>query len=383
MPLKKTGLSLNLIPQNMSLKIGIVGLPNVGKSTVFNALTRSHGARVSNYPFCTIDPNVGVVEVPDPRINQLVELAKPEKTVPATIEFFDIAGLVKNAHQGEGLGNQFLAQIRECDAILEIIRFFEDSDITHVDQKIEPKEDLETLKTELVLADLQTLEKKIDRARTASKSGDKKIHQTLAVLEKIQATLNEGKRASAVTLTKEEKELILDLPLITFKPYMVAANLSEKQVADHSEAQIRTVLALDDQIPIIPVCAKLEQELVELPEKETEEFLKSVGLEESGLNLLIQGAYRQLDLITYFTVGPKEVHAWPIPQGFTAPEAAGKIHTDFQMGFIKAEVISFKQFIEADGQIGSREKGVIRQEGKNYVVQDGDIMFFLFNKTVS
>lgn len=362
----------------MALKIGIIGLPNVGKSTIFNALTRSHGAKVSNFPFCTVDPNVGIVEVPDPRLWQLDSLIKPKKTIPATIKFIDIAGLVKNAHQGEGLGNQFLAQIRECEVLLEVIRFFEESDITHVENKVDPYQDLETLKTELILADLQTLENRITKASTAAKSGEKKLKQTLTVLEKIQTDLNEGHLASEVSLSSDEQELISDLPLITFKPFLMAANLSEHQIATHSEDFIRQKLNLTSAISILPVCAKLEEELIDLPETESHEFLKEIGLKESGLNLLIYQASQLLKLITFFTAGPQEVRAWPIPKGLTAPQAAGKIHTDFQKGFIKAEVISLLQFIEANGEIAAREKGLIRQEGKNYLVQDGDIIHFLF-----
>jgi len=363
----------------MSLKIGIVGLPNVGKSTIFNALVGSKSAVAANYPFCTIDPNIGVVEVPDKRLDKLAEIEHPEKIVPTTVEFVDIAGLVKGASKGEGLGNQFLANIRECDAIAQVVRCFEDTNIIHVHGNIDPKRDREIVDTELILADLQTVEKRLSKAKSDAKSGDKDRVQYAELVQRVNDYLSKGNLASTLNLTHEEKFLIRDLHLLTIKPYLYIANLHENQIKDFSKAKYKKLLGIEDETKIIPICAKVEEELGDLPKEEALTYLKDMGLEETGLNELISAAYKSLNLITYLTAGPQEVRAWTVERGASAPEAAGVIHTDFQKGFIKAEVIKYDDFITCGGELGAKEKGFLKIEGKDYEVQDGDIMHFRFS----
>lgn len=362
------------------MKIGIVGLPNVGKSTLFNALTRTKSARAANYPFCTIDPNVGIVEVPDDRMKQLQETVKTEKVIPAIVEFVDIAGLVKGASEGEGLGNQFLAHIRECDAIAQVIRVFEDANVTHVHDTVDPKRDIEILETELILADLQTLEKRLTKAQSDAKSGDKTKREYADLLEKIEKALSTGKKIIDVSLTPEEKEAILDLHLLTSKPLLYIANVHENSFATLDLNELKNKLGLHAQKKVIAVSAKIEEELGDLSVEEAKNFLQDLGLKETGLNALIAAAYETLGLITYFTAGIKEVHAWTIHLGDSAPKAAGAIHTDFEKGFIRAEVIRWQDLVQYGGEAGAREKGLMRTEGKDYIVQDGDVMHFLFSQ---
>lgn len=361
------------------MQIGIVGLPNSGKSTLFNALTRSSAAAVANYPFCTIDPNVGVVEVPDERIQKLAELVHPERLVKAIVEFVDIAGLVKGASQGEGLGNKFLSHIRQCDAIAQVVRFFADPNIIHVHGKVSPPDDVAVIHAELILADLQTIEKKLPEAEKKTKSGDKAALQQLALLKNIKAALESGKRAISLAYTDEEKEFLKDLHLLTNKPFVFIANVDENALAEFNHEEAKKMLQLGPGEDIVPICAKTEAELAAFSPEEAKNFLKELGLKESGLNLLIQTAYRLLGLHTYFTAGPKEVRAWTIPIGAKAPQAAGKIHSDFEKGFIKADVISYSDYIASCGEVKAREKGLLRQEGKEYVVNDGDVVVFKFN----
>ena len=363
----------------MNLKIGIVGLPNVGKSTLFNALTKSRGAVASNYPFCTIDPNVGIVEVFDERLTQLAQVVKTQKIVPAVVEFVDIAGLVKGAHKGEGLGNQFLAHIREVDAILEVVRFFEDPQIIHVEPTIDAKRDMETIRTELILADLQTLEKKIAKAASETKSGDRKMVLILEILKKIKGVLDENKFARETILSKEEQDLIKDLALLTFKPFLYAINLKEEQLKEFGNPEkLAPLLGLPAGL-ILPISAKLEEELIDLSEAERSEYLKNLGINYSGLNLLAKDCFETLKLQYFFTAGEKEARAWVIKQGWTAPQAAGVIHTDFEKGFIKADVCHWQDFVNQGGWVGCREKGLVRQEGKDYVMREGDVVLFKFN----
>lgn len=361
------------------MKIGIVGLPNVGKSTLFNALTKTKAAMAANYPFCTIDPNVGIVEVPDERIKKLVALVQPEKTIPAIVEFVDIAGLVKGASEGEGLGNQFLAHIRECDAIAQVIRVFEDGNIIHVHGGIDPKRDMEVIETELMLADLQTVQKRLGKAKNEAKSGDKKKAQYAALVERIEKNLTEGKKIIDVELTEEERAAIHDLHLLTAKPLLYVANVSEKEVANIDVAALATKLQTSPSQRIIPISAKIEEELGALSEEESAMFLQDLGLKETGLNALIRAAYETLGLITYFTAGKQEVRAWTIHKGDKAPAAAGVIHTDFEKGFICAETIGYNDYITAGTESAAKEKGLMRTEGKEYVVKDGDVMHFRFN----
>jgi len=363
----------------MSLKIGIVGLPNVGKSTLFNALTRSQGAQAANYPFCTIDPNVGCVEVPDPRIGQLAGLVKPEKVIPAVVEFVDIAGLVKGASEGEGLGNQFLANIRECHAIAQVIRFFEDADITHVHGGVNPKLDMDVIHLELILADLDTVNRQLNEAQKKTKTGDKEAVAYAALLGKVKATLEAEKLVINLDLSEEEREQLKALHLLTNKPFLYIANLKEGELSGFDRGKAKTQLGIGEGEEILPISAKLEADLVGFSEEEAQEYLKELGLKESGLNAVIRAAYRLLGLQTYFTAGPKEVRAWTIPVGAKAPKAAGVIHTDFEKGFIKAETTAFDDFISCGGETGAREKGKMRQEGKEYVVKDGDVMHFKFS----
>ncbi len=364
----------------MSLKIGIVGLPNVGKSTLFNALTRTKNAQAQNYPFCTIDPNIGVVEVPDIRINQLADLSNSEKIIPSIIEFVDIAGLVKGASEGEGLGNKFLAHIRECDAIGHVIRVFEDPNVIHVHGEINPKEDREVIESEMLLSDIQTLEKRLEKAQSEAKSGDKDKKKYFEILEGLMKNLQSGVLASNIEFSKEEKDLLRDLHLLTIKPHLYFINVPEKAISEMKKEKFAELLGVEDLGKIIPICAKLEQDLSDLDEKDAEEYLKDLGVDDTGLNHLVETAYKTLDLITFFTSGPKETRAWTIKEGTLAPQAAGVIHTDFEKGFIKAEVINSKDFISSGGEQKAKEKGLLRIEGKDYKVNDGDIMHFRFSK---
>ncbi len=363
----------------MSLKIGIVGLPNVGKSTLFNALTRSSGAQAANYPFCTIDPNVGVVEVPDERMKVLEGLVKPEKVIPAIVEFVDIAGLVKGASAGEGLGNKFLHNIRECNAIAQVIRFFEDPDITHVHGGINPKLDMDVIQLELILADLDTVSRRLGEAEKKSKSGDKEFIFQSGVLKKLKEALENEKLAINIDLTDDEREFIKELHLLTNKPFIYIANLKEDQLVDFDAEKIKTDLDLSENEQILPISAKVEEDLVGFSEEEAVEYLQELGLKESGLNAFIKSAYKLLNLQTYFTAGVQEVRAWTVKIGAKAPQAAGVIHTDFEKGFIKAETIAYADFKSHEGEAGVREAGKVRQEGKEYVVQDGDVMHFKFS----
>lgn len=369
----------------MNLQIAIVGLPNVGKSTLFNALTRSSAAQAANYPFCTIDPNVGVVEVPDPRLKALAEVCNPQKVIPAIVEFVDVAGLVKGASQGEGLGNQFLSHIRECHAVVEVVRVFKDSNVTHVHNSVDPKRDREVIESELILADLQTLEKRMSKAaseaRTALGSAEfieKRKIALSALLERLKPKLEAGKLALQVSMTDEEKLLLRDLHLITMKPLMILVNVGEEEVASINLETLRQQLSVPATTRVIPISAKVEADLVAFSEDEAAAYLKDVGLQESGLHRVIREAYDLLGLQTYFTAGEKAVRAWTVRKGDLAPEAAGVIHTDFEKGFIKAEVIDWKDFVECRGEVKAREKGLLRMEGKEYTVRDGDVMHFRF-----
>ncbi len=363
----------------MALQIGIVGLPNVGKSTLFNALTKSSGAMVANYPFCTIDPNVGVVEVPDPRLKQLAAIVKPEKVIPAIVEFVDIAGLVAGASKGEGLGNKFLAHIRECDAIAQVVRIFEDSNITHVHGTVDPKRDREVIESELILADLQTLENRLHKLEKEARGGDKDSKVLMELSNRLVEALNQGKLALHVPLENDdEKRLFKTLQLLSSKPMMIIVNLHENEITSFDEQKIRDRMQIPPSTRLIPISAKIEQELGQLSEEEAQTFLGDLGLKEPGLHALIHAAYDLLGLQTYFTAGVKEVRAWTIHKGDTAPQAAGVIHTDFEKGFIRAEVIAFEKFIEHSGELGAKEKGAMRLEGKEYGVHDGDVMHFRF-----
>ena len=363
----------------MPLRIGIVGLPNVGKSTLFNALTRSKGAQAANYPFCTIDPNIGIVEVPDERLKVLTDLVKPKKTIPAAVEFVDIAGLVKGASAGEGLGNKFLSHIREVDAICHVVRVFEGGDIIHVDGSVDPKRDRETIDTELALADLDTIKKRIDRVQGGARTGNKEAKLELAVAEKIKAVLERGKPASTITFDKDERPLAEGMQLMTLKPVIFAANASEEQMKSLNLDEVRKRLQLSTDDELVIISAKIEEDLQDLTPDEAKTFLKDLGVESSGLDRLIRAAYHRLGYATYFTAGPEEVRAWTIHIGWTGPQAAGVIHTDFERGFICAETISYKDFVQYGSELKAKEAGKMRQEGKTYVVQDGDVMHFRFN----
>lgn len=363
----------------MSLKIGIVGLPNVGKSTLFNALTKEGAAESANYPFCTIDPNVGVVEVPDERLAKLAEICNPENIIPTVIEFVDIAGLVKGASEGEGLGNQFLSHIRECHAIAQVIRVFEDPDIIHVHGEIEPQKDREIIEAELIFADLQTLEKRLHKAQAEAKSNDKKKIEYAKLLEKIEQEFHKGKLVHNMDLSDEEREIIHDLHFLTNKPLLYIANVHENEIGSINIDELRKKLEIDENTPLIPISAKVEEELSSFSEEEATEYLNELGLQETGLNQLVKASYKLLDLITFLTAGPKEVRAWTVKKGSKAPKAAGVIHTDFEKGFIKAEVIKFDDFVSCGGESGAKEKGLMKLEGKEYIVQDGDVMHFKFN----
>lgn len=365
----------------MALKAGIVGLPNVGKSTLFNAITQA-GAESANYPFCTIDPNVGVVEVPDERLDKLTELVVPNRTVPTAFEFVDIAGLVRGASKGEGLGNKFLAHIREVDAIVHVVRCFEDENITHVDGKINPISDIQTINLELILADLDSVEKRIERSRKNMKGGNKQYAQEVEVLERVKEALYNDMPARSVELSDDEKLIIRDLHLLTMKPVLYAANVSEDGVTDADNnpfvQQVKEFAAAENA-EVVPISAKVEAEIAELEGEDKAMFLEELGLEASGLDRLINAAYRLLGLYTYFTAGVQEVRAWTIRKGTKAPGAAGVIHTDFERGFIRAEVVSYDDLLAAGSMNVVKERGQLRLEGKEYVVQDGDIMHFRFN----
>ena len=363
------------------LRLGIVGLPNVGKSTLFNALT-SAGALVANYPFATIEPNTGVVQVPDPRLDRLADLVQPERTLPATVEFLDIAGLVKGASQGEGLGNQFLANIREVDAVVHVVRCFEDEDIQHVMSSVDPARDREIINIELGLADLQVVEKRIDKAARAAKSGDAQAKIEAKLLDRLREALADGKAARSVVPTEEERPAYRAFNLLTAKPVLYAANVREEEIAGgnrHVEALRAAVTGDAEEAEIVPFSAKVEAELAELPPEDRKDFLQSLGLEESGLDRLAHAAYHLLGLQSYFTAGEKEVRAWTIHRGDRAPAAAGVIHSDFEKGFIRAETVGYDDFVRAGGWKGAREQGLARAEGKEYVVRDGDVLLFRFN----
>ena len=361
----------------MSLKCGIVGLPNVGKSTLFNALTKA-GIAAENYPFCTIEPNVGIVEVPDLRLDVIAEIAQPQKLVPAAVEFVDIAGLVAGASKGEGLGNKFLANIRETDAIAHVVRCFDDPNVVHVAGKIDPVSDIETINTELALADLESVERQLSKnEKVAQTGGDKEAQRLVAALKKVQAVLDAGKPARTTELSKEERAVLQPLFLLTMKPTMYVANVGE----DGSLAVLAAVKAhaAKEGAPVVPISASIESQIADMPDEDKKIFLDDLGMDEPGLNRVIRAAYATLGLQTYFTAGPKEVRAWTIQAGATAPQAAGVIHTDFERGFIRAEVAAYDDFVAHGGEQGAKEAGKLRLEGKDYVVRDGDVIHFRFN----
>ena len=364
------------------MKLGIVGLPNVGKSTLFNALTSTQNAQAANYPFCTIEPNVGIVSVPDERLDKLAEMYNPEKFTPATLEFVDIAGLVKGASKGEGLGNKFLANIRETDAIVHVVRCFENDDIIHVEGSIDPLRDIETINLELIFSDLEILDRRIDRAKKAVK-GDKSLQKEVDFFEALRAHLENGKSARSYGFTDDERAMLKDTPLLSNKPVIYAANLSEADftgdINSNKEYQAVCAIAKEENAEVLPICAQIEAEISGMSDEDKKLFLADMHLESSGLARIIKTGYHLLGLISYLTAGPQEVRAWTITRGTKAPQAAGKIHTDFEKGFIRAEIVAFDDLMKCGSMAAAKEKGLVRLEGKDYVMQDGDVTLFRFN----
>lgn len=366
----------------MNLRIGIVGLPNVGKSTLFNALTSAQNAEAANYPFCTIDPNVGTVIVPDERVTKLVEMYRPKKIVPATIEFVDIAGLVKGASKGEGLGNQFLSHIREVEAIIHIVRCFDDDNIVHVEGKVNPKSDIEIIETELILKDMDTIDRRLERTEKSLKTGDKKIKLEVDTLKSLKDHLANSRLAKyfTVDLDDEQKAIVRELHLLTDKPFLYVANVDDKSLSGNKYSDIVKSISEKENAQFLILSVQIESEIAQLETKEEKiEFLKEMGLNLSGLDRLINKGYDLLNLITFFTAGEKEVHAWTIPKGFKGPQAAGEIHTDFEKGFIRAEIMKYTDLIELKSEAAVKEKGLLKVEGKDYIIEDGDIVYFRFN----